>query len=226
MRLQNILAAALSFVPLALAHIPHLDDGTHVSIATAWPFPDPVITRVLMLSFDCPSVATYSKVSLNDSSVPLTVGIGIPNITALYDYRPSLWAIGKTVVTPPEYQTDTVRDASGIPNSAAFKPVVPRGFNAVEYPTEGSGIFAGFREESSGISGFGTLSINVTISEPGDVYLVLQPLEHRRGRAFISIGTAETATPEEGSADELQEGAWFAGNTTPRMGMSCVPWSA
>ena len=226
MRLQNIVAAA-SFAHLALAHIPHLDDGTHVTIATAWAFPDAVTTRVLMFSFDCPSTATYAKVYLNDSSVPLTVGVGIPNITALYDYRPSLWAIGTTIVSPPGYQTDADRTGAGIPSSSSvFQPVVPRGLKAVEYPSAASEVFAGFQESSSGISGFGLLSVNVTVSAPGTVYLVMQPLENRRARAFISIGTEETATPEPGSSSELQEQAWFTDGVDPTMGALCAPASA
>jgi hypothetical protein len=120
------------------SHIPYIDDGTHLSAATAWSIPDAINTRVIALSFDCPSVATWSKVNVNDASAPLPVGIGIPNITALADYRPSLWAIGKTAVAPEGYQTDNVREEFRIPSNPDFK--------AIEYLTEGSGIFSGFAD--------------------------------------------------------------------------------
>lgn len=217
----------LACVPFLLgstiAHILHLDDGTHTSLATAWEFENDVTTRVFLASFDCPSTAVYAKVDINNTWA--VIGVGLPNVTSLYDYRPSLWAIGKTVLSPKDYQTDVARQSMGITTRGSFMPNVPRGFNAVEYPTEGTPLFQPFDEEDSGISGYGLIGANVTLSEPGEVYLVLQPLEHRRARAFISLGTNETAAPETGSASEDEVVAWFGETTIPRTGWTCVPWS-
>ncbi|UKZ81572.1 hypothetical protein TrVFT333_009344 [Trichoderma virens FT-333] len=178
-------------VGTGFAHVPFLDDGSHDSITTAWEFPDPVETRLLMVSFDCPSTASYSKVLINDTSLYLVVTLGIPNITSLYSYRPSLWAIGKNVSIPSTYETDSLSQI-GLSQSPTFKPSVPRGLNAVEYPTEDTGIFLPFTEAATGMSGFGLLQANITLSGPGTVYFALQPIEHRRGRIFMALGYNET----------------------------------
>lgn len=71
----------------------------------------------------------------------------------------------------------------------------------------------------------GLIGANVGLSEPGEVYLVLQPLEHRRARAFVCLGTNEASAAETGSADVSQVVAWFGENTILRIGWSCVLWS-
>ncbi|KAL6823622.1 hypothetical protein V8C40DRAFT_248486 [Trichoderma camerunense] len=207
------------------AHVPFLDDGSHDSITTAWEFPDPVETRLLMVSFDCPSTTSYSKVLINDTSSYLVVTLGIPNITSLYSYRPSLWAIGKNVSIPSTYETDSLSQI-GIAQSSLFKPAVPRGLNAVEYPTEDTGAFVPFTEAATGMAGFGLLQANITLSGPGTVYFALQPIEHRRGRIFMALGYNETTESEPGSADKLQMQAWFSEESSPRIGQRCISWSA
>ncbi len=95
--------------------------------------------------------------------------------------------MGKNITTSAAYPAE-----AGIGGSAAVLdnvPRVPRGFTAFEFPTEGSPNFLGFTERSSGISGYALLSANVTLSGLGDVYFAMQPVENRRGRVFISLGT-------------------------------------
>lgn len=222
---MNILFTAL-LVRTGFAHVPFLDDGSHDSLTTAWEFPDSVETRLLMVSFDCPSTTTYSKVVINDTASYLLVTLGIPNITSLYSYRPSLWAIGKNVSIPLTYDTDASLGQMGLTQSPEFKPVVPRGLNAVEYPTVDSGIFLPFTEAATGMSGYGLLQANITLSGPGTVYFALQPIEHRHGRFFMALGYNETTESETGSADKLQMQAWFSEEASPRVGQRCIPWSA
>lgn len=128
-------------------------------------------------------------------------------------------------MAPEGYQTDSDRCQQGLAiNETGLQPRVPRGFTAVEYPSEGSGIFRGFNE-SDLISGYAFLSANITVSAPGDVYVVLQPNEHRRARTWLAIGHNETADPNEvGLASEVDEHAWFSATSTPLLGSACVPW--
>lgn len=206
----------------ALAHRPHLDNGTHTSITTAWTFPDTTITRIWLLTFDCPSEAVYGKVTITDPSVPLTVGMGIPNETALFDYRPSLWAVGKTVVVPDSYKTErAASSSSGLAESV--QPHIPYNFNAVEFPSEGNNIFKGHGENGEVIR-YDLLLVNITVSAPGDVYLVLQPQENRRARAYITVGTDENHDAEPGSASEVDVNAWYSSTSWPRMGWTCERW--
>ena len=223
--LSSIILTLSALAAGAFAHRTHIDDGTHLSIATAWEFPDPLVTRALLISFDCPSVASYSMVMLNEST-SIAIGVGIPNITALHDYKPSLWAIGKNVVTPEGYQTDSDRQSTGIPEDTTFQPNIPRGFNAVEYPSAGNGVFVGFSEGDDGVAGYGILSANVTVSGPGEVYFALQPKDNRKGRAFISMGVNEDHNDEPGSTNELDRNGWFKDGVTPGVGNKCIPWSA
>lgn len=217
-----ILAVALCSLG-AQAHRPHLDDGTHGSIASAWEWPDSNIARVYMTYFDCPSEAVWTKINITDASEPLLVGVGIPNATTLFDYRPSLWAMGKTLNTPPNYQADSSRNLAA--SQVAKAPRVPRGFNAVEYPSEGSTVFQPFAENGGGISGVAFLRANVTVSAPGLVYLVLQPLENRRARAWLSMGHDETPANETGRASNVDMNAFFSATSIPRLGSYCEPWS-
>jgi hypothetical protein len=167
----------------------------------------------LSLTFDCPQEA---RVHYNDTAKPLAVGVGNLNVTAFYGYCPSLWAIGKTIVTPQTYQ------ANGLGAfQSTFQPRTPRGSNEVEYPTEGSEVLAGFAEECTGISGYLTLCLNVAISAPGDVYVALHSIENRRGRAFISLGSDETRANETGLASEVDRGAWFSATSEIKLGKKC-----
>ncbi|KAJ9145028.1 hypothetical protein NKR23_g5541 [Pleurostoma richardsiae] len=218
------LAATILFAGFATSHVAYLDHGSHDSLTNAWVFPDDFDTRFLMINFDCPSAASYMKVTVNSTS--LTVGVGIPNITTITDYRPSLWVLAKNLTVPDSYQTDAVREQTGIGGPDPFRPVVPRGFNAVEYPTEGTSRINPFAEDGGEISGFNLLGVRVNLTSPGDVYLVLQPRENRRGRAYVAVGTNETAAAQPGSASDTEMRAWFSETATPRLGERCIPWSA
>ncbi|KIX00636.1 uncharacterized protein Z518_09701 [Rhinocladiella mackenziei CBS 650.93] len=167
----------------------------------------------------------YTKITISNISKPVDVSLGIPNATTLYDYRPSLWFIGKSVVAPKGYQTESDRCGQGFTiNKIGLQPNVPRGFTAVEYPSEGTDIFRGF-SESDLISGYALLSANITVSAPGDVYVVLQPNEYRRARTWLAIGHDETPDPnEKGLAGEVDEQAWFSPTSTPLPGSACQPW--
>ncbi|KAL6250157.1 hypothetical protein RBB50_002458 [Rhinocladiella similis] len=224
--LGAILLLLLS-ISVTEAHRPHLDDGTHVSITNAWEWPDTSIARILMTTQECPSLPVYTKITITNVSAPVAVSIGIPNITTLYDYRPSLWFIGKSVIIPETYQTDSDICKHGLlPNATGLQPRVPRGFNAVEYPAEASKLFRGF-SESDLISGYAILGANVTVSAPGEVFVVLQPTEHRRARTWLAIGRDETPDPNEvGRASEVDEHAWFSSTSTPLLGSMCVPWGS
>jgi hypothetical protein len=219
MQVSALIVATL-LATSASGHVPFMDDGSHTSFATAWSFPDALQTRFLMLSFDCPSVTTWSKVTIQEETPWIAIGVGLPNITSLHDYRPSLWIVGQNITVPATYQA-----AAGLGADLGLLPRVPRGFAAIEFPTEGSPTFVGFAERSSGISGYALLSANVTLTGVGDVYFAVQPLEHRRGRAFISLGSNETAAPMPGSADEITVQAWFSEAASPRVGQACTPWS-
>ncbi|OAA58125.1 hypothetical protein SPI_07010 [Niveomyces insectorum RCEF 264] len=213
-----------------LGHIPHIDNGSHESLSTAWEFPETNKTRVLLVTFQCPSVVAYSKVTVNDLEEDpyLVIGVGIPNVTTVYDFRPSLWVIGANVTTPPGYQTDAEREQAGVPSgaSSAFLPEVPRGFNAVEFPTASSDVFFHWAEEGGAVAGVGFIEANITLSGPGDVYFALQPSENRLAKAYIALGKVETAEPEPGSASEVDTEAWFTSVSYPKMGQRCVAWSA
>ncbi|KAL2417809.1 hypothetical protein ABEF95_005029 [Exophiala dermatitidis] len=221
--LQALACLVPCFIMGALAHRPHVDDGTHTSIANAWEFPDTTIARVYLTYFDCPSVAVWTKVNITNTTAPLTVGVGIPNATAQLDYRPSLWAIGQNLIIPDDYQNDSDRNV-GV-SQVAKGPRVPRGYTAIEYPSEGSTVWQPFREEAHDESGYGFLRAKIQVSQPGMVYLVLQPLENRRARAFISMGTDETAAKEAGSPKDVDYLAWFSETSLPRLGEYCEPWS-
>ena len=205
------------------AHVAYLDHGYHNSLTNAWEFPDDVDTRFLMINFDCPSEASYMKVVTNGTT--LGVGVGIPNITAITDYRPSLWVIGKNLTIPDSYQTDAAREQTGIGAGDTFQPVIPRGFTAIEISTEGTSSIHPFAEDGGEISGFNILGSRITLSAPGEVFLVLQPKENRRARAYVAVGTHETAVAQPGSASDIEMRAWFSESATPRIGERCVPWS-
>ncbi len=81
----SVLTTVVAFAASASGHVPFLDDGTHTSLTTAWKFPDALQTRFLMLTFDCPSVTSWSKVTITEETPWIAVGVGLPNITALYD---------------------------------------------------------------------------------------------------------------------------------------------
>ena len=227
-RLASFLYASLLLLAATSgvgAHRPHLDNGLHTSVSSAWEWPDTTIARILMTTQDCPSAAVYTKVTITNTSTSVAVSLGIPNVTTLYDYRPSLWFMGRTLVTPKGYQTDSDRCQQGLAiNATGFRPRVPRGFTALEYASAGSGVFRGF-SESDLISGYALLSANITVSAPGEVYVVLQPNEHRRARVWLAIGHEETPDPNEpGHAIEVDEHAWFSATSTPLLGSVCPSW--
>ncbi|KAI5284051.1 hypothetical protein KEM54_001621 [Ascosphaera aggregata] len=222
MKFSTLIAGALpALFSLASAHIPHFDDGSHTMMSNAWTWPDNKISRYYMMEFDCPSKVTYTKVHINDTSTPLAMSMGIPNVTTIQDYRPSVWVIGKNLVKPKEY-TDVDADETAAPLSPIPAPPVPRGFTAVEYPSQGSSYWWGM--EHGGTSFWVFLRWNITVSKPGDVWVAVQPTEHRRARAWLAMGRTERPQMNEtGRSTPLELEAFH--RPWPRLGESCKPWT-
>ena len=219
---------SLSFLPLlaaiAKAHRPHIDDGTHTSMSNAWTWPDTNYARDYMMNFECPSSAIFTKVYINDTK-PHTFDLGVPNITSIYDFRPTLWIVGKTLSIPPEYNKDDVsKHNTASTEVPGFKPYVPQGFTTLEYPSEGSDLWHGGGEASVGISFYTYLSVNVTVEEPGDVWAIVQPTENRRARVFMTLGHNEQRGDEEGESNQLDMKAWHSPTSWPTIGWKCEPW--
>lgn len=223
---MHLFAALLPLlVSLTAAHRPILDDGTHTSISAAYQFPDAQYARRYMVSFECPSSIVYTQVYLNETDSPQRIELEIPDIPALKDFRPTLWIAGKTLNVPDDYENQTANQRSGLPlHDESFLPIIPRDLTALEYASAASGTFKQGGSESAGVLFHTVVAVNVSVSAPGNVYFIVQPTEHRLGRAVVAFGVDETEGSEMGEISAQDRAEWYQAKIWPTIGKKCVRW--
>lgn len=207
------LLLSLALIHKCFAHVPFLDNGKHISFSTAFTFPDETTARTLNINVECDSVPHYSKVKVQNST-SFHFGMGIPNTTVLYDYRPAVWVIGKNVIVPEAYNT-TWTLASQTPGLH-----IPQECHGYRVSTELTDLFIPFGEGPQ-VSGVILLSLTVNVTEPGDVYMVVEPTAGRRARIWTAVGRKEVEEDEEGQASEIGVAAWYDEDTYPLLGEYC-----
>ncbi|KAI5309260.1 hypothetical protein KEM55_003666 [Ascosphaera atra] len=216
MKFLSVFAGALpALLSLTNAHLLHLDDGTHSQMSSAWRWPDPIAMREYMMEFGCPSKTVYTRFRINDTSRPYAMAIGVPDIDTIYDYRPNVWVIGEHLVKPDGYKPDPSADKNPIP-----PPQVPAGWNAVEYSSMGSDYWYNATHTHTS---FTFMRWNVTVDQPGDVFVAVQPTEHRIARAWLVLGNKHKHMKEKGLIDKDTLHQFYS--PWPRMGKTCEPWS-
>lgn len=196
----------------ALAHIPFMDDGTHISYSSAFEYTDEDTARTLNINFDCPSLPVYTKVEMQNETT-FILKYGMTNDTEILDYRPAVWVIGKTVSVPEEWENST--DGYDAVN-------VPVGFNSYRIDTTAEDLISIAEGEGLTFAILGKTSVNVT--EPADVFLVVEPTEQRRSRFWLGVGKTELDvedTDEDGQASDLTLEAFHEPETFPRLGWYC-----
>lgn len=185
-----------------LAHIPFLDDGSHISFDSAFSFSDEIVARTLNIDFNCTSPPSYSKVEVRNST-SFHVGVGIPDIPSLYDVKPDLWVIGKSVV-PSEKYTDTISDS---------QVIIPPGYTGYKVKSQDSGLFIKFGEESAHIEGVILLGVTVNVTQSGPVYLVIEN-PWVASRVWLAVGTKEEPNKlEVGEASTAEVEYWYESDT-------------
>lgn len=211
--LISVLSFALNFY-LCAAHIPFLDNGKHTAFSSAFVYTDETIARSLNINVECDGIPHYSKVTVQNMT-SFHVGMGIPNVTELYDYRPALWVIGKNVIVPDQYSTSW-SDAATTPGIH-----IPQECKGYRVSTEVSETFREFGEGAN-VSGVILMGLTVNVTNPGDVYLVVEPEIGRRARIWTAVGTKEVEEKENGQATDIEVSSWYDSNTFPLLGTYCM----